>query len=566
MSSSQVALSCRAAAGNSFRSIAMDFSFDNEGGMDMPAEDSEAQAQAQETGPDVCALGLCSCCERSPRVPKCKFGRECKKALNNITSDEAKKFKADPKNPDRIKEHEQLQKLKKEGGEALNRVIMSYRAQMESSKKSGSKRRGTFELSHELEQLRVEQSVGEGVQLLYMTHRRWLEVAAKKHGKNTSEAQADWDKTLRNLPLHKQRGKGAQLKLPMPDEEYIRGENTTTHGKTFEMASKNSKITDKGLDMAQISADLHKGGFDLQDSLFKGAGAALSSSASLAGMDLTSPSKTESASMASLQQSIGGSGSSTGQAKAKAKPDSKKKRYDLLAAKNRCRAKLLDDLKKTREGFKQLVKEADDLILTHANSSEYDCYVSTLKQRLQLVRSALTSFVPADVESARSIQTAVTSAMGDGFELRQVVTQKFHALIELKNVSCSFDPALTDVAAKAQQSALGKVVANVGKVFEKRNADGMAYDDHVGLLPLPEELLKAAESSGEANATADEIASVKSGITDFLVAILGDACLRRAVAGLETTPLDDISKLQVVSAMEKTLLSMLDSAADEASP
>ena len=86
--------------------------------------------------------------------------------------------------------------------------------------------------------------------------------------------------------------KWKQLKLPMPDEEYVKTENKATHSKAFEMAGKSSKIQ-SDLDMNKIAENLEQGGFDLSDQLFKANGSIAEEAGRLAGMNtsLVSPTK-----------------------------------------------------------------------------------------------------------------------------------------------------------------------------------------------------------------------------------------------------------------------------------
>ena len=79
-------------------------------------EPEGAEQLAEETEHDGADGALCECCERSPRVAKCKFGRECKKALNKITSDENKKLKARPKDPKVVADKQQFDQIRKQGG------------------------------------------------------------------------------------------------------------------------------------------------------------------------------------------------------------------------------------------------------------------------------------------------------------------------------------------------------------------------------------------------------------------------------------------------------------------
>ena len=521
------------------------FEFDEDGDAAILQADVNVPAAGEEADRDVNDSSLCACCERSPRVAKCKFGKECKKALNNVTSAQAKKFKADPKNPDVIKEHEHWEQVRKAGGAPLNAIIMSYRAQSEASRGSGNKRTSSFDLSQELEELRVSQSTTSGCQLLYMTQTRWMQVAAEKHGKSASEAKDDWDKALRTLPEYKQRGKGKSLKLPMPDEEYIRGEHTTSHSKAHIFSKKEKKLKEGGANLARVADGLQNGAFDLNDPLFKGTGNAIAEGAALAGMSVVSPSKTAGSS-SDLQQALGAKGSGKGKDGGKTENPTKKKRYDLLAAKNKCRVKLAEDLKKARETLTKLVAEGETLAATHAASEHYECYVATLKQRLLLVTEAAIKRVVGP-----SVEPAPDFLLGYGECLGLLAAVRQH------------DFNVTGDEATSQLGVLRSKLSQVAKTFPARDADGMATTATGQLVPLSQELLNEANAEGDCSVSQPDIHKLKVAIPEFLQQHLAEHVLQIAVQKLETLPLDDISKVRPLMAVEDFLLYMLESATDE---
>ena len=65
----------------------------------------------------------CDCCGQEEKVKGSRFGPECKRALNNVTNREKKEGAQDPERRKR------WEAIKKEGGAALNALLLSYRNQ-----------------------------------------------------------------------------------------------------------------------------------------------------------------------------------------------------------------------------------------------------------------------------------------------------------------------------------------------------------------------------------------------------------------------------------------------------
>ena len=431
------------------------FDFDADGAL--PAQqDADDQDMPPATANEGCGHGLCDCCERSPRAPRCRFGRECKKALNNVTASEKRKLKADPNNETLLAEKAHFDEVRKKGGAPLHAIILIYRSQTEQSQGSCRKRASTFDLSHELEELRLEQSTRNGVSLLYMTQTRWLQVAQEKHGKSASEAQDDWDKALKTTPLCKRRGQGKAMKLPMPDEEFIVGETKASHSKAMQLTSKGSKVK-SGFDLNKAAMNIESGSFAMNDPFFKGSGSVLMDAASAANMSLAPDSKFGSSS--ALQQTLGTP------EKGGADDEKKKKAYDLLAAKNRCRLKLREDLKKIREGLAKLSQESEALLVQRASSAEYACYAETLKQRLSLVCCASVEIADADLQSLSSVEAVLQRClqMSKSQKLSQEVMDGISAVLGLIDCLHNWRP---EEGSPTQQAGLADAVAKVGHSFK----------------------------------------------------------------------------------------------------
>ena len=358
-----------------------------------------------------------------------------------------------------------------------------------------------------------------------------------------------------HTPAAKQRGSGKGLKIPMPDEEYIREETKATHSKSIQMSSKASKIK-AGFDLGKAAGNLDMGGFALNDPFFKGSGSALVEAASVGNMSLSPDAKMGSS--LTLQQALG--------VPEKPGPDEekekkKKKKYDLLAAKNRCRVKLGEDMKKINSSLGALVEESEKLLVEHAQSQEYACYVETLKQRLTLVYCACATVGPRDVANASAIEKVVRECLKHTAkqEFGPDVSAQFQCLFELQACLKGFHP---DEDIEAEQAGLAEVVAKVGVTFTGRSADGDALTAHGRLLPVSKALLDAG-LSGYVKPVKSEVQAMLELLPEFLADHLSDCLLAAAMDGLQSMPLDDVSKLKPLRLMERSLVTSLENASDE---
>ena len=377
---------------------AFGFSFQSDGTGDSPEKQPSeptasvpALVQAAASDETEDKDQLCSACEKSPRAARAIYGTECKKALNNITSDAKKKLAAYPNDPAVKEEHAQFNKIKKEGGPALTALILSYRAKTEPSSGSGKRRKSSFNLGTEMEEMKTEQKAGMGARLVYMHYARWLVVAKKKRNLGAAEAQRQWEETMRNTPNQLVKGTKDDPRLPMPDEEYIFGETNASHSKSVQLTSK----PDKNLDVGESMKALQQGAFGMNDGLFSQSGGQVLTDVSRAG-GIALPSS--GAGRASSKALTSGQGQDSKAEKEK-KEDKKRKRYDLMAAKNRCESKALADWQKVDACMKESLTEARKLLAEHKNSTDYKSYVGTLADREKLINAL--------VEAPREYKTEV---------------------------------------------------------------------------------------------------------------------------------------------------------------
>ena len=426
--------------------------------------------------------------------------------------------------------------------------MLSYRSQTEKSSGSGKKRASTFDMSTELEELRMEQSLANGVQLLYMTQQHWLLVANEKHGKSASEAQEEWEATLKRTPAHKQRGSGKNLKLPMPDEEY----NKSAPSKAFQM-SKASKIKD-GVDMAKGASSLDHGSFALNEPFFKGSGSLLTEAAAMASMNVSPDSKTPGSSVA-LQQAVG-------------KPDKqaadkkKKKKFDVLAARNRCQTKLKDDFKKLRGGLTNLMKEGQDLLAKRAGCTEYACYIKILKQRLSLVEATSANVEFDDVRSVADVQKLAAACFdASKLELSKDVLNQVATVQDVLAAAEAYKPESADH--ESQKATLEQNVQKLGQCFPQRDADGHVLTAHGRMVPVEAGLLADPKPDGNISISAKAVETLQSLMPEFLTDHVSECLLAAALGALESLPLDDVSKLRPIRLVEKSLTSQLQEADDE---
>ena len=328
----------------------------------------------------------------------------------------------------------------------------------------------------------------------------------------------------------------------------MKGEHATTHSRMQVFSSKDKKIKDP--DINEISDSLATSGFELGDDFFKNSGTLLQSQSSLAEMSVVSPSKAQGSSSALLQQSLGSEDKKQKGAGEKEPPPRKTKRYDLLAAKNRCRVKLTEDFKKVREQLTALTKQAEELLQEHATSKDYECYVDTLKQRLNLVKSATAIYIEKDVESVEAATAAVKNVLGE--EPDDTFSVGVNCCLKFENLIAKLDVTLKDDDAKAQDLQLKESISHLAKACKKSD-----------LQPVLKGWLEAASSDEPLSMAQTEVETMRTAFRNFVLEHLANYVLSMAKSRLAVMPLDDISKVQPLAAAMKSLLSELENAADE---
>ncbi len=206
---------------------------------------------------------LCLCCGEEPREEKTSFGKECKKAINNIERKEAKETN---KQGDRWN---QWQEIKRKAGPALTAIVMSYFEECGKSQGSGNKR-GTegFDFAYHYERLESRAIVKTGEKLVYMPLTKWLKIAQKDHGLTAAVAKKQWEKKEKSLPKaqHKKNANDVLL-LPMPSETFIVGANSQEHIKGMQLQGKtHKKPTEK--QVQNMEKHVTSGHFGFSDQAF----------------------------------------------------------------------------------------------------------------------------------------------------------------------------------------------------------------------------------------------------------------------------------------------------------
>ena len=181
-------------------------------------EEEDEQSNASPDDDDDCKLDededqdsdaaqdpdLCACCKEEKRVDKNIFGKECKKALNNVENREVKETGR------KGERWAKWVEVKRTGGPVLNAILLAYRESCQESKGKGHKR-GNFDFATHYEELRSIAKVETGEKLVYMTLVKWLKVAQEDHGYDAKQAKDLWNKKNKMLPQHKkkkERGQG----------------------------------------------------------------------------------------------------------------------------------------------------------------------------------------------------------------------------------------------------------------------------------------------------------------------------------------------------------------------
>ena len=122
--------------------------------------------------------------------------------------------------------------------------------------------------------------------------------------------------------------------------------------------------------------------------------------------------------------------------------------------------KLREDLKKIREGLAKLSQESEALLVQHASSAEYACYVETLKQRLSLVCCASVEIADADLQSLSSVEAVLQ--MSKSQKLSQEVMDGVSAVLGLIDCLQHWRP---EEGSPTQQAGLADAVAKVHQVM-----------------------------------------------------------------------------------------------------
>ena len=165
------------------------------------------------------------------------------------------------------------------------------------------------------------------------------------------------------------------LAFPCRTKSTFFGETSASHSKSVQLASK----SDKSLDVGESMKALQQSAFGMNDGSFSQAGGQVLTDVSRAG-GIAFPSSGAGPAFSKTLTSGQGQDSKAEQEK---KEDKKRKRYDLMAAKNRCESKALADWQKVEGGIKESLTEARKLLAERKNSADYKAMLA----RLLTVRS-----------------------------------------------------------------------------------------------------------------------------------------------------------------------------------
>ena len=174
----------------------------------------------------------CDCCGQEEKVKGSRFGAECKRALNNVTNREKKEGAQDPERRKR------WEAIKKEGGAALNALLLSYRNQCPDAGGRG-KKRGSIDMIRTLETWSNEDTTSAGQRLHLMPLSRWLRIAQTDRALSVAEAQNQWNEKMTKYQqgtLHHKfwKKEGDAVWLAMPVEDYVDEGNTQRHSGILE--------------------------------------------------------------------------------------------------------------------------------------------------------------------------------------------------------------------------------------------------------------------------------------------------------------------------------------------
>ena len=522
--------------------------------VEMKAEPSQGQAcasQSQAPSGKVATVAAqpssalkCACCGEEDRAAKSIYGPDCKKALNNIDKKEAK---------DSNRTGARWQKwceAKRQGGAALNALIMGYRHECKESAGSGNKR-GTFDFMKCMEEIRKETAVEEGTKLRYMSLTKWLNHAQEEFEMTVVEAQNKWDSTNRTTAAHKKKYRGKTLCLPMPFEDFILGSAKASHCKIVRKEGKQIKnAANQQLDEAEENMSTDLATFNAQQ--FSQVGGDL-----FAGMDAPSLSRRRSEQASSPaapspDENKEAPAPSTVPATEQKEEIKKRKRFDLAAAKNKSFDKLRSDLDNHCRGLLVAVegeeKKARDM-LTDQDVLNYQAYIDTMDRRASLVKLCLetgqysSAHLAAEIQrveglgecvptekdeqlltleaSMKEIEEAMLAAQDeDSLKIAQQQLKERVALY--KRLTSAANRAISDLK-KAVESRKRRKVANEEK--EKKQAEKKKKLDEKAM----EKLIKDERKFGGSElpflwASANVIGSIQNNLPTFetLSALLGN--------------------------------------------
>lgn len=407
--------------------LEMDVMDDGDGGVTKPlSKDATSDTQTAASSKSGCAEQLCACCGQETRVPKCIYGPECKKALNNIDKQEATATNP-PRSGPRWK---RWQETKRQGGPKLNGVIMAYRKTCQESQGSG-KSRGKYDFVRSLEEMKVSTEVAQGSKLRYMTLARWLTHAQEEFDMSVTDAEKDWTEAERVTPASlKRQTKSGLLRLPMPYEEYITGEDAVQHSKALVVEEQHKKVNKETL--GKLEKQTHLGQFGFNDAPFEDVGGRLFSKASCGEKPLFSGLRfgdqghvqdlgSLSGGVPDAPAGAGEGSSSAGSGVAASvprpanpgpepqpKPQPKRaKRYDVAANQNKLNERIEQDLMAACKKLLTEVEGEKDKImglLTNADLDKYHAYIVTMKARACLVRMVLSTDSDAEEKLRRHME------------------------------------------------------------------------------------------------------------------------------------------------------------------
>jgi hypothetical protein len=345
-------------------------------------DDSVFESSTGSSGSSGSVVGSCFCCSQEVRAPKCVFGPECKKAMNNINNAEVK---ITGKKGERW---EQWEATKKKGGPSLNSVIMNYRKQVGDAKGRGSSR-GQFDIMLAYEEMKVTTQTRAGVKLVFMRYGWWLEIAQAQQGMLMADAVKQWDFTDRNCEEEHKKTKNGETWLAMPTEDYIVGENIAAHTKVMALQQKAvKKPSTEAIAAAETGLKQNHLGFG--DKAFEscGGGSVLVTSRSGGSIHFSPHGKSL------MCDGAGGDfrvapGAKVDEEDGGQNKTKKNKNYDIAANRNLLQDKMQEGVDLQLSACGTASKEATDLALSFADDAEgkekHSRYLATMAERREIL-------------------------------------------------------------------------------------------------------------------------------------------------------------------------------------